>query len=232
MKNKIRFIIALGIIALIFSLCYFIIPFNYVNLSVYITSYIFMMVAILAQLYTFYVAFYKEKNLKIKVYGIPLVRVSLIYLVVTFIITILVTIFNNFFNVPLWFVLIVNVIIVGLEVMSIIKVEFYKDALKENEAEAKAKQEFMKTLRDDIKAFNNEFKYEPLREKFAKLYELIIYTDPISTSIVEDIEDEINDNYSSLKSAYYDNDYEKVSYQIDKVISLVKERSIKIRSAK
>ena len=143
MKNKIRFIIALGVIALIFSLCYFIIPFNYVNLSVYITSYIFMMVAILAQLYTFYVAFYKEKNLKIKVYGIPLVRVSLIYLVVTFIITILVTIFNNFFNVPLWLVLIVNVIIVGLEVISIIKVEFYKDALKENEAEAKAKQEFM-----------------------------------------------------------------------------------------
>ena len=114
MKNNIRVCLVIGLFLLIFTVCYFVIPYPYENNTVFTLGYIFAIIAFLAQIYTLYKGLMKDSSLKSKVYGLPLIRVGFIYLAVQVIITLLLNIINAFVYLPSWICIVLHNILIIL----------------------------------------------------------------------------------------------------------------------
>ena len=69
MKNRIRLLAAIIILFVVFTICYFVIPFPHKSTAVFVLMYIFTAIAIIAQLYPLYVTFFQSKRLNNVVYS-------------------------------------------------------------------------------------------------------------------------------------------------------------------
>ncbi len=232
MKNKIRFLIVLALVIAVFSVCYFVIPYKHNNETVFILGYIFTLVAMLAQIYTFYVGFAKSKDLKSKFYGFPIIKVGVIYLLVQFVLTVLITIINAFVDVPGWISVIVNVIVLAFSVIGLITVETYKEEIEKVESVEKVDTLFLDDLKTNAKSLYNKFDYTPLKGEMKKLYELIQYSDPVSSPELASVEDEITRKFNSLKATCSEKAYDRVQTEINDLVTLMEERNFRCKKLK
>ena len=81
---KIYFAIV-AILVVMVSVVAFVIPFEKKSYATFIMSYVGILIALLAQGYVAYLIFKKSTTLKSKIYGIPVIRVSIMYLLIQFI---------------------------------------------------------------------------------------------------------------------------------------------------
>lgn len=232
MKNKHRILIILLIVIAIFSTCYFVIPYPHNGLGVYISTYIFTLIAILGQLYPLYLAFYKSKNLASRVYGLPIVKVGVIYLVLQVIAMLALTITNAFVPVPVWIAILVQVIILGFGIIGVFVKESYAETVTALDSEQKANTRFLDDLKSNAKSLARRFNYEPLKRQFNDLVDLILYSDPVSNADLEDIETRITDKFDELSTNYKANNYVDVANNINELNDLMEERNSLVKRYK
>lgn len=232
MKNNIRVCLVIGLFLLIFTVCYFVIPYPYENNTVFTLGYIFAIIAFLAQIYTLYKGLMKDSSLKSKVYGLPLIRVGFIYLAVQVIITLLLNIINAFVYLPSWICIVLNILIIGVFAIGLITVEGYKETIEKEEMKEVINTLFLDDLKTNVKALYNKFDYEPLKKKMKDLYELIIYSDPVSHKDLVSLEDEISRKLNSLKSSFNNKDYTILEVEMNDLQSLMEERNYRCKKLK
>lgn len=232
MKNKLRFAIVLAILIILYTVCYFAIPYPHKDTTVFALTYVFAVVAFASQGYTFYVSFCKKDTLKSKVYGLPIFRVGIIYLAVALLTSIIITVANAFVAVPLWIAIILPVLLLGFAVIGCITTEAVKEEIERQDNKIVYDTHFIDNLKTEFKSLLVTFNYEPLKAKFNKLCDSISYSDPVSNESLILIEDEMDKNYILLKDALYNKDYVELEKQIDKLLLLVNERSARCKSSK
>lgn len=232
MKNKIRFLIIEALFVAIFTVCYFVIPYPHENNTVFVLGYVFSILAFLAQIYTFFVAFVKSKNLQSKFYGLPVVKVGIRYLVFQLVITLILTVINAFVAVPGWISVVVYLLILVLSVVGLITVEAYKEEVEKVEVVNEVNTIFLDDLKSNAKSLNDKFNYEPLKQNMKKLYELIIYSDPVSSPELASVEEEITRKFNDLKITYSEKAYERLETEIDQLTSLMEERNFRCKKLK
>ena len=72
----------------------------------------------------------------------------------------------------------------------------------------------------------------PLKDKVAEALDIVKYSDPVSSKELEEIEDEINRVYFSIKMEYAEKNYVKAISNTNKLISLLNERNLLCKDTK
>ena len=232
MKNLIKSIIVLGIIWLVFSICYFVIPYHHNNSMTFGLVYVFSAIAFLVQIYPIAVTFIKSKKLKSKVYTLPLIGVGIIYLVLQLLLSIAMCILNSMMPVSTWIPTLISIVLLAFVVIGFIGAETYKDEVEKIEQNVEINTVFLDDLKRNSKSLYSYFSYEPLKNKFKKLHEIILYSDPVSSPELALVEDEITKKFTKLQELYLKSDYDNLEYSIDELISLMIDRNNLCKSKK
>lgn len=195
---KIYFAI-IAIIAIMFSVLAFAIPFEKKSYAAFIISYIGVIVALLVQCYVGFLVFKKSTTLRSKVYGIPVIRVSVIYLILQLITSTLLIVINAFVFVPVFIPVIILVLLTGLAAIGVLLTVGAKSIIEDIEKEEKAKTEFMNNFKIEVESLENKSSDEAFNKEIHKFVEKVKYSDPMSANELVDVESEISIKYRSLK---------------------------------
>ena len=159
-------------------------------------------------------------------------RVGILYLIAQFILTLVLTVINCFVAVPAWIAVILIIALLGYTVVNFIVKLTMKETIEQLEEKAVADVAFIESFRADCSSFLAGFSYAPLFEKVRELKETIQYSDPVSHASLYEIEEEMSGLFIQIKDDYNNGQFMSVESNINKLISLIKERNIRCRQLK
>ena len=143
-KRQKQFIFILIIMAVVFSVLAFAIPFP--KKSVFWITWIFEMLAFLLQIPIFKIAFDNANELKSKFLGFPIFRVGYIYLGVQTALSLSLFALGFIPKFPFWLAFILCVVVLAGGLICSITAEIARDEIREIETEQKKDTSFMNNL--------------------------------------------------------------------------------------
>ena len=183
-KNKIRVIAFAAIALVVFNVIAFVIPIP--KSAVFWVAYIFGMLAIAAQLLFMNVAFSGKEDIRSKFYGFPIARIGVIYGICQLLLSFAAMALGAF--IPVWVPVVVFVIIAAAAGVGLISTDMVREEIEKQDEKL-------------VKDVSGE-----LKTALDKLADEIKYSDPVSSSATEQIEDELNFNIEELQKAIVDGD--------------------------
>ena len=231
-KNMKRFCIVLSVFIVLYNLLVFAIPFPNKKEAAFWLAYLGGMLALLAQGYVVHLAFNNKETLKSALYGWPVVRIGVLYLVGQMIASIAIFIIGSFVVVPYWIVLIIDAILNGFVVTGVVFTDTYREEIEKMEENAPLTTEFIYDLRVETQLLAEKYHSSLVGQKLYTLAEEVKFSDPTSSDSLVEIEDEINRKYIELKEMLFEHEYEKASNRIVELIDLIKERNLRCKIGK
>lgn len=231
-KNIKRYFIIIAILLVVYNLLVFVIPFPHVNPDTFWVAYLGGMVGLLAQGYIAYLAFNNKESLKSMLYGFPLVRIGVIYLIAQLSVSLLAFVLGAFIDVPTWVVLLLEIILLALAVIGLITSETYREEIEKLERSEPLTTKFIYDLRVDAKLLIEKYSSSSIYSDLYKLQQEIQYSDPKSNDTLLDIEDEINRKFVELKELLSNEDLDNAKKLIDNLLLLIKERNYRCKTSK
>lgn len=231
-KIKRNYFIVIGILVVVYNVLVFAIPYPHKSDAVFITVWLAGLIAILSQIYFAYVSFKNKETLKSKLYGLPILRVGLIYLVTQLILTLLFLIIGAFVKIPYWVVIIPVVIVLGLAAIGLIVVDSYREGIEMLEESIPVNTDFMNDFKVDVEIFTKRNMESPVIKKLEIFNDEVKYSDPVSTEALAEIEEEIECKFNELKGLVIEANYERCDLLLDTLISLIQERNLKCKKGK
>ncbi len=144
-KRQKQFVVILIIVAVVFSLVAFLIPFP--KKSVFWTAFIFEIIALAVQIPIFKTAFDNVDELKSKVLGFPLFRVGYIYLGVQTALSLSLFALGFIPKFPFWLALILCVVVLAGALICSITADIARDEIQTIETKQKKDTSFMNNLK-------------------------------------------------------------------------------------
>lgn len=197
---KIYFAIV-AILAVMVTVVAFVIPFRDFSkcISTYIASYVGIIIALAAQGYVAYLVFKKSSSLKSKVYGIPVIRVSIMYLIIQFIASVVICAINAVVAVPVVVPVVIFVVLGGFAAIGILLTSAVKSFIEGVEKEEKQRTAFINNFKIEVESLEGKSSDEAFNKDIHKFVEKVKYSDPMSAPELVDVENEINSKYLILK---------------------------------
>lgn len=214
-----------AIIAIMFSVLVFVIPFEKKSLATFWVAYIGVIVSLLVQCYVGFLLFKKSSTLRSKVYGIPVIRVSVIYFILQLFASVSLIIANHFVTIPVFVPVIFLVILAGLAGIGVLLTVGAKDIIESIEKEEKQKTEFMNNFKIEVESLEGKSSDEAFNKEIHKFVEKVKYSDPMSASELVDVENEISAKYSDLKDLVLADNIEEGKKQLAELNDLVDKRN-------
>lgn len=194
-KNRGLSLIAVFIILVVYNVITFVVPFE--RSGGFWIGYGF---SILAILLTAGVGFYalSHESMKSKFYGLPLLRVTWIYLVIQVICGL---IFMTFPVIPVWISVVISIILLGACLIGLIAVDIGKDEIVRVDNVIKGKVFYIKALKVDIDSLSAKTDDLLLGRSLKELSETIQYSDPMSSDQLFALEAKIEAKVAELRDA-------------------------------
>ena len=196
---------SIGSVSLIFALvaalyifAFLIIPFEKSATSWF--AFAFTIVALGFCYGTFYLAFAKGDKLVSKVYGLPIARVGVIYLVAQFIIGFLFCIIGAFMTVATWVVLIFSVIPLALALIGLVAFEGVRGFIEGQESEDVRKTRSARLFKINIDSIVDICENPDVKAPLQKLADDIRYSDPVSGDETAAVEEQILNEINNLRA--------------------------------
>ncbi|MFV0361873.1 MAG: hypothetical protein ACK5LL_02115 [Suipraeoptans sp.] len=172
----------LGLVTVIYLVISLAIPFN--KTATYWLAFAFGLIALAAQIIFFRNAFDGAEKVISKLYGFPIARVGLIYLVVQVAISFIIMTFAA--SCPLWVSVLLGIVLAALAGIGLTGTVVSRKAVEKREAQIVSdKTDIMKQLRAEAESFA-KFAPEELRVEAGKLAEAIRYSDPVTTDALQE----------------------------------------------
>lgn len=229
LKNKISYILFTFLV--IFNLSIIIIPFNVKNITTYTVSLICGNIAICAQYFTLS-NFIAGKNLKSKIYGFSIYKISISYLIIQIMISILFFVLGNYICIKPWIIILIEIIFHFFVALGLIASNVYKETLINYDNDLNDSIQYTKELRNNLESINNLVVKIDVKEKIDDILELLKYSDPVSSKYALDVEDKIINKMEMLKNDIYNEDYDGAMDRINSIENLIKERNLITKSNK
>ena len=209
MKQKYS-VLAVEIIALVlFSIIVFVAPIP--KTAVFWISYLFSIVALVAQLGFVYVAFSGGTSARSKVYGYPIFRIGIIYLVVQLVLALVFMLVGKW--VPLWIPFLAYLIVLCLAAVGLIATDNVRDVVVSVEEKQAGNTYSMRMLRRTAETMKNSF---PEMEEVA---EQLRYSDPVSTQASAPYEQQLQNMIESIPTIADEAGRVRLKNQIMEVLS-------------
>lgn len=130
-------------------------------------------------------------------------------------------------GIPVWITIIVDVMLLTIIYTLVISSDVAKTAIEITEEKVQIKTAFLKSVKADIDILLSEEEDLEIKKELDKLSNDIKYSDPVSSSELEEIEQLIIDKIADFSTIG-----EHKTYQVAKIRELVKQRNIKCRALK
>ncbi|MCR5307894.1 MAG: hypothetical protein K6E24_02740 [bacterium] len=221
---KIYFAI-MAIIAIMFTVLAFVIPFEKKSYATFIVSYVGVLVALAVQCYVGVLVFKKSTSLRSKVYGIPVIRVSIIYLILQMITSVVLMITNAFVLVPVFIPAIILVLLTGFAAIGVLITVGAKSIIESIEKEEKQKTAFMNNFKIEVESLENKTSDSDFNKDIHKFVEKVKYSDPMSANELVDIENEISIKYDTLKDNILNEKLDDAKKDLAEINDLVDKRN-------
>lgn len=191
-------------------------------------GYIFITLSFIGQLICAYIAF-KADNLQKFFYNVPLIRISRTGLVLT---AIFGTLCMAIPNLPNWIGIIICLAVLAFTAITVIKATAAGDIVSGIDEKIDSKTSFIKLLAADAEALMSAAKTPELRAEVKKVYEAIRYSDPMSNAALEEINEQIQNQFSVFEDAVKSEDSELASSSSEELIVLMDKRNKKCKLLK
>ena len=202
-KNKIRVIAFAAIALVVFNVIAFVIPIP--KSAVFWVAYIFGMLAIAAQLLFMNVAFSGKEDIRSKFYGFPIARIGVIYGICQLLLSFAAMALGAF--IPVWVPVVVFVIIAAAAGVGLISTDIVREEIEKQDEKLVKDVSRMRSLQSKMNVLISQTDAGgELKTALDKLADEIKYSDPVSSSATEQIEDELNFNIEELQKAIVDGD--------------------------
>lgn len=198
-KNNSRIWIILGIIAIVFSVIAFAVPFP--KEGVFWIAYVAELIAIALQVPLFKAAYDNTVDLKSRVLGFPIFRVGYIYLGIQTVLSLALFGLGFIDGFPVWIAVILCVIVLAVALIGSISVDMARNRIVQIESVQSADTTNIRQLRTMSDNLINKTNDTELRSRLEKLAELFRYSDPVSSPKLYVIEQNLMGCFSQLESA-------------------------------
>ncbi|MBD5523836.1 MAG: hypothetical protein HDR04_05350 [Lachnospiraceae bacterium] len=189
---------------------------------VFWTAYFFSVTAILMQVYTLYEMIKSQARIKGGVYDFPMVRISVLYLIVQITASLLLMGFSV--KIPVFAAVLIEIIILAVAVMGFFAVKAARTEALRQDAELEKELIKMKELQARVNLLIVQCEEAQIQEILHKLAEEIHYSNPISKEITEEIEEEISVLFTEIEAAALDGNAESASGLCERITGLLRER--------
>ena len=231
-KKALVTLIIIAVIAIIYNVLFFAIPWKReLSAPAFWITYGCTWLALVFAAVGVAIAF-NRKELKSRIFGIPVHCVGYTVVLVQLILDFVVMGVGSWYEVYYWIPLIVEVLLFGFAVIAVTVRNEYRNFVNKIDAKDEPKKEFIKELRLEVISLNASNKIVTIKTALEKLTEKIKYTDPVSSKDVEALEDQIVIEFESLQKAIADGDSDKANSQIEKIDVLLDERKARLKEGR
>ena len=201
-KNAIRFMVAIGILIIIFNIVVFTIPFA--KTGTFWIAYAFGMIALMIQLAVMKIAFGGANTARSRFYGMPIARIGIIYSVVQVILSLIAMSVSMF--IPTWIATAVFIIIFGVTAIGFISADATRDEIERQDQQMVKDVSYMRNLQSKMNLLISQCSDDETGKEVKQLAEEIKYSDPVSSAALSDIERELYHSVEELQQAVVDGD--------------------------
>ncbi len=228
-KRKNSVVAIYAVIAVIFIVAFFVIPFER-NATSW-SAFSFGMISIFAGSIITFIAFDKGEGLKSKIYGFPMFRLGYYYTTVQLIISIIFIALELFVDVPSWIVIVSGLLLLGISVVGVIAVDNVRDVIEQHDARDAARTRTVETFRVDVDSLVGRCADNDVRKAMEKLAEEFKYSDPVSSEATAEIEAEIKEKLAELGGMINENPDESLQ-MISAISELLSNRNAECKKNK
>ena len=221
----------IAILAVVYNVIFFVVPWNN-GMSVAATwiTYGCTWLALIFGGVVTAVAFNK-KELKSRIFGIPVHCVGYTVLLIQLLIDGVVMGVGHWYEIAFWIPTIVEVLLFALATIMVIARAANRDFIDSIDKK-EVKEAYIRQLRVEVDSLVEANTLEALNADLTKLAETVRYTDPVSHKDVEDTEDQITVAFEELEKAVADGDVAKAQSAIAKMNRLLNERKAILKNAR
>ncbi len=231
-KNVKLYAVVWIILVALFNAIVFITPSEYNGVDKFTDTfwigYTLVTIAFIGQLVCSYIGL-KEDNLTKVFYNIPLLRISVVGLVVSIIAG---AVLMAIPTVESWIAAIICLVILGLVAIATIKAEVAGDVVSAIDNKIKAQTFFIKNLTVDAQNLLARANTPETKAVVNKVYEAIRYSDPMSNENLNDIESRIGYEFKTFEMAVKNGDVAIVNSQAEELLILINNRNNKCKALK
>lgn len=202
-KNEIRFLIMIGLSLVAFNVIAFVVPFA--KTAVFWIGYGFGMFAILVQILVMKLAFDGAESVRSKFYGFPIARIGVIYLIAQVLLSIGAMALGMF--IPPWIPAVLFIVMLAAAAAGLVSADAVREEIERQDKKTVKNVSRMRSLQSKMNVLISQSDVSgELKTELDKLADSIKYSDPVSSSATEQIEDELNFNIEELQKAIVDGD--------------------------
>lgn len=191
-------------------------------------GYAFITLSFIGQIVCAYFAL-KDDDIKKTFYNVSLIAVSYTGLILSFVFGGLCMIISLL---PYWVGILLCAIVLGINVIAIIKASAVVDIVSSIDEKAKESTFFIKSLTVDAESLMSRAKSETTKAECKKVYEAIRYSDPMSNGALVSIESEITIKFSNFSDAVVSDKFNVASECATELVILIDERNKKCKLLK
>lgn len=225
------YLITWGVLLVLFNVIAFVSP-AWEGQTKYTPSfwigYVFITLAFVGQLFCAKAVF-SAKNLQKLFYNIPLVRVSLVGLVVSFVAGGLCMLISPL---PYWIGVIVCAIVLTVTIIAVVKASIAAETVSAIDEKLKVQTFFIRSLTVDAEGLVARAQTEEIKTECKKVYEAARYSDPMSHEALAATESQIALKFAELAEAVGANDGVAVKKTANEIVVLIGDRNKKCRLLK
>lgn len=191
-------------------------------------GYAFITLSFIGQIVCAYFAL-KDNDIKKTFYNVSLITASYTGLILSFVFGGLCMIISLL---PYWVGILLCAIVLGINVIAIIKASAVVDIVSSIDEKAKESTFFIKSLTVDAESLMSRAKSETIKAECKKVYEAIRYSDPMSNGALVSIESEITIKFSNFSDAVVSDKFNVASECATELVILIDERNKKCKLLK
>ena len=220
-NNKLKTIIILVILAIVYSVIVFALPLT-MN-AVFWISYVFTMIAIIGQGVVWHFAWGDSQALRSKFYGFPVILVGTMYLGVQLFAGLVFMLFAKW--IAWWIPLVVYIILLGVMLIGCVTADISRDVrVEEEQVRNTSSIKEMRAMAITLRAPETE---KVLADKLEDVKEALKYCDPVSSEKLVEVETKLKELLQMLETALLEQAYDRaVTYTEQFLVQLEKRNEL------
>lgn len=219
MKRKLmRGYILLALVCVIYGIAMVPFPKN----AVWGTVLVYSVVAVLAQGYTLHVMFRETALIKDRVYDFPMLRISVLYLIVQFAVSL--ALMGLAHKIPYYAVLLTETVILAAAVTGFYAVGAARKEIDRQDGQTQDDLAWMKQIQSRVILLGSRCGDGEIRQIVQKLSEEIRYSNPVSNDVTKEMEEEIESLLQEAEAAVLEEDVENTRLWCHQITDLLRER--------
>ena len=213
------------------NVCTFAIPFTKVDSAVFFVAYGCAEFLILLEMVLFITLLFAEDKANQRILGLPVVYSGLVTTIIQIFLTAAIYVANAFIALPLWVVIVIECILIGIGIIQIAKGLFFK-ARTEEYHEREANTKFMDEFRARLKALEKLNNNENVSKDLSNLVDIALGSDQITNDKTLDSEGELLSLLQELDVAIKDGLEDKTFDTIKLMKNVLLERNTLCKAGK